>query len=737
MPRYLPPALLAAVALALIFAAPAYGQIEIEDLGTSIKKPLEPWGGASDFDQDYDDDDPGISPAQIGDGFIIMSFRIDDRDSQNDNPSDVALKCFIIENLGSATGSSDSGDDDGDILQVGLLDQDGNLLKAGEPTSDGTPENIAFHISFGDGCREDAPNHIGDFNFTNNPQENRFVIPDEGSEVFQIAVLVNDTNDIEDRSQGHTLQLRATVEYTERVGSFPTDTDFTATVTDSYAETIWNGGINDWSEDTFVVEPLMPNQTGMVSRFTVCDYDANEHNLIVDEMRFRQGQNGTALHSDLNTLKVYRLDGNVRTLVATTSVDSQNFDRQNSSLGVSTGDLNIFIPDDGCATFEVEAEISPYAFKGKTIQLETRLSTKEIYRSQTDDFLPINTSVDPMIRTRHVTVIGKGLVGLGSVDLIAREQGLAVPTGQIPVYVQGMKLPGLGGMQATFRFDPDVITVSGITSVPGYTANGGAIDNRRGEFTFQILASDLTEADFDPSDETVEGIVAYIDVNVAGTAGDRSRLLLELHDLKLSNSAEEIAGDVGVQPGEVRLVPRGDVNGDLSVTINDAILLANELLGDCSGLEDFQQIVADVMEPQTDEIPVSGFDGCSGSLDSNDVAEIARLALDETGAAAAGVGRESAPLTPLAVSRVQTRVDGGTLEVAVQGSGIRRIDVDVYDLAGQRMIAKSTEGSHLRLRARSTDGRPLANGVYLYSVTVTGSTGQVHRSEVRKLVLLR
>lgn len=733
--RFTPLAACAAIMLALILVAPAYGQVEVEDLGVQLK-PLEPWGVSSDITSPSN---AQTAPATIGDGYVVMQFKVTDLDSQNDDPSDVRIQCFTIHNLGSATPAPTDADD-GDILKVGILDQDGNLIAAGNPKkADGKP-NIAFEAEFcANGDNQDANNLP-------------FTIPDNQSEIFQVAVVVNSSDKLLDDSQNHTVHLRATLEYEEKVGSFPADSTFTATVTDSFEEQIWNGGINKWTEDMFVVEPLMPNETGTVSRFTICDYDANEYNLIIDEMWFRQGADGTALHSDINTLKVYRLDGNTRTQVANLSVDTESFDRQNSGDGVAANGLFIFVGDDSCATFEVDAELSQYAFKGKTVQLEVKLSTQEPRNSSNGgvDSEGIDPSADPMITTAKVTPIGKGLVGISDVDLIASNgttsasaqqvsaQQTTNPSGQIPIFVQGMKLPGLGAMQATFRYDPDVIQVKGITGAPGYTANSNPADNRRGEFTFQVIASDVSEDDFDPSDERADGIVAYINVDVVGNAGDRSRLLLELHDLKLSDDGEEeAADDVGVQPGEVRLVPLGDVNGDMEVTINDSILLANELLRDCSGLEDFQQIVGDVSDGgagQTTDVPETGFDGCSGTLDSNDVAQISALALNSTSGASLAT---TSPVAPLAVSGIQTSIRGGTLEFAVQGSGIDRMKVDMFNLGGQRMVSESTSGNHLQLRAQAANGRPLANGVYLYTVTIQGYNNQVHRSEVRKLVILR
>jgi hypothetical protein len=43
----------------------------------------------------------------------------------------------------------------------------------------------------------------------------------------------------------------------------------------------------------------------------------------------------------------------------------------------------------------------------------------------------------------------------------------------------------------------------------------------------------------------------------------------------------------------------------------------------------------------------------------------------------------------------------------------------------------------LTFRGLGADGRPLANGVYLYIVTVRGPNGQIITTKANKLVLLR
>jgi PKD repeat protein len=67
-----------------------------------------------------------------------------------------------------------------------------------------------------------------------------------------------------------------------------------------------------------------------------------------------------------------------------------------------------------------------------------------------------------------------------------------------------------------------------------------------------------------------------------------------------------------------------------------------------------------------------------------------------------------------------------------QGSGIKSIGVQVWDLAGKLIFSKEESGSVLAFNDRT-----LANGVYLYVVRVRGFDGREYVSAVRKLVIVR
>ncbi len=73
----------------------------------------------------------------------------------------------------------------------------------------------------------------------------------------------------------------------------------------------------------------------------------------------------------------------------------------------------------------------------------------------------------------------------------------------------------------------------------------------------------------------------------------------------------------------------------------------------------------------------------------------------------------------------------------VQGRGIASLRVDIYDLNGRAIFTQESMGSRLTWNLRTQDGKILANGVYLYVVAVRGFNGEVIRSQVKKLVILR
>jgi M6 family metalloprotease-like protein len=76
----------------------------------------------------------------------------------------------------------------------------------------------------------------------------------------------------------------------------------------------------------------------------------------------------------------------------------------------------------------------------------------------------------------------------------------------------------------------------------------------------------------------------------------------------------------------------------------------------------------------------------------------------------------------------------GALQVFAQRPA-QEIQLTVYDLSGRLVARESALGGVLRFEGLSSKGARLAQGVYLYVVTLYGRDGTVWRSEVRKLLV--
>lgn len=85
----------------------------------------------------------------------------------------------------------------------------------------------------------------------------------------------------------------------------------------------------------------------------------------------------------------------------------------------------------------------------------------------------------------------------------------------------------------------------------------------------------------------------------------------------------------------------------------------------------------------------------------------------------------------------ELRLGRSGVEFTLRGAGIASWGVEIYALDGRRLFARETTGTKLYWNYLDMDGSPVANGVYLYMVTVRGADGRVERSRVKKLVVLR
>ncbi len=93
----------------------------------------------------------------------------------------------------------------------------------------------------------------------------------------------------------------------------------------------------------------------------------------------------------------------------------------------------------------------------------------------------------------------------------------------------------------------------------------------------------------------------------------------------------------------------------------------------------------------------------------------------------------------LSVSGLETQwsVARRALGFFVHGTGIKQINVQVFSLTGQRVYSSGWVADGHEWQLESTAGQKVANGVYLYLVTVRGFDGRRVQTQVKKLLIVR
>ena len=124
--------------------------------------------------------------------------------------------------------------------------------------------------------------------------------------------------------------------------------------------------------------------------------------------------------------------------------------------------------------------------------------------------------------------------------------------------------------------------------------------------------------------------------------------------------------------------------------------------------------------------PIPGFEQLSG----NDPRKRMELAPES--------GQLSAMARPfVTLQGVELKQSGGQYRFEAQGYNIEGLQVQVYNLAGKQVFSAESAGNSLSWNGLSSDGRRLANGVYLYVLTVKGTYGDIVQTKVQKLAILR
>ena len=677
-------------ALAVFLAIAAFpgfsglAQIEARDLGYQAK-PLN----------------PGVTaPACVAggaltwnDAALVMKVEIRDVDYPAQDRSNVKITHIQVSNLGTA--------EVGAVQDIVFLDKDNRCID--------TPWGITAW-----GQTRDIPD---------------WEIPDEGSQILQVVVFLDTTANLASVYQGKTLQLQLRLTYKEQPSGFAAPQTFTSPgIEDKAPELIWNGGFEAAVDNNYSGGILTLGGTHKVQEFTLCDNDAQLSRPVLREVWVVNL--GDADEYDLAEIHLY-VKGNP-TPIATIQIPATPF-TPGTPVQITPTDFGYTFTDDTCTTFQIGVKVSPYAFPGHTVQFETTVIAEE------PNGTGIHSSVAPKISD-------------GTPEAIVT--GPAVPAGMDAITIHNPNLPaqaegfvtihwkshdpavGLGGLQGTLIWNPEVIDPIDDPHNPAddetpfvvlppynddYIISSATINHLVGRATFTLSYNfGVTSV------PVIDGDIFKFKVKGVGAVGDQTQLELSLVEaLDDASPPNNITANVFVCPGPITLVVLGDVDGSGRITIHDALLVAQHLVGLLT-LTAEQLLIADATQ--------------DGTVDSADVAEIARKAITAEGAGATGkaIGARAGEPSGLEVRSVALTSRSGGLAFTVEGQGIVGAKVEVYSLGGKRLFDSGfAAGNALEWNMRSGQGSLLANGVYLYVVTVKGYNGELARSEVRKLIILR
>jgi uncharacterized repeat protein (TIGR01451 family) len=241
---------------------------------------------------------------------------------------------------------------------------------------------------------------------------------------------------------------------------------------------------------------------------------------------------------------------------------------------------------------------------------------------------------------------------------------------------------------------------------------------------------------------------ATVNLGTAGAFGGQARVSFRVQinnpvpqdALTISNQAQISGTNISAQysddprtptPNDATLVALGssfllcgDVDSNGLVEEADAQLVARAILG-AVRLTESQRLAADVAPP-------------FGTLDVRDVTLISEIARGYH-AYCPPLDARTSQMTLLkaspsvALERVEHHTVGQALRFRAYGMGIAEINVQIFNLSGRSVfISPWQQGVELDWHADA-----LANGVYLYVISVRGFDGSLVRSCVQKLVILR
>jgi hypothetical protein len=337
-------------------------------------------------------------------------------------------------------------------------------------------------------------------------------------------------------------------------------------------------------------------------------------------------------------------------------------------------------------------------------------------------------------------------------------------TGKVTISIADLPGEGLGRMSGTFVFDPglfqvrqtaqgslkvralgpyDVLVKTDIEEMKdGYVGFELALKNGTGKRQ-PITAGPVLEIELEPAIETAE-------LQSVLCQASELNLNSDLEPLALEDKDENPIVSPDIVMGRARLnVLGGDADLNGVVNRKDVRAVSWFILGRLDPSSDLG-VDNELFEKAADVAPQFG------DVDATDVRHIKEaiakrrtlpsacdnpigfLATQHEFSRAIGSQITQTAIEPLRVTSLQARFDRSNqaIEFRAEGRAILGLDLEIYNLSGKQIARKTADGSHLRL-ALSERETHLANGVYLYRVTVRGHDGTVIRNRLEKLVVAR
>lgn len=325
----------------------------------------------------------------------------------------------------------------------------------------------------------------------------------------------------------------------------------------------------------------------------------------------------------------------------------------------------------------------------------------------------------------------------GATDIIPAFQDcliyiLAAKAGKTIISIHNVPGSGMGDLEGSLKFNRAVTNVRKIRALGPYMLDEFRIDNANSKVDFVLTLK--------PGQQPLtSGPVLEVELGLATAARRCAATDLELDGLGMTDAnGEELFPDL--IPGRARYeLMAGDVTLDGAINRRDARAAAKFVGKTPSDFPADNQAAlrfaaADVASPL-------------GEITATDVRYIREAvagrralpasACDRLGYWVATSTSSQALANMLVLQSVTAQMRGQSLEFTVQGVGIAETMVELFTLAGARIRQAKAERQGVTLNLVDKHGRILANGVYLYVVTVRGWDGRELRSTVRKLVVLR